>query len=853
MESEASLGALPTATEPPPVGEEHGQDGGLTEVEAAERLERYGPNEPVRTVHRSLVRQILARFTNPLVLILVISACVSAGVGDLSNASIVLAIVLLSMIVEFVQTRRSERAADALAKRVAQRALVLREGKWQDVPRRCVVPGDVVRLDAGAMVPADAEIVQAKDLHLAEAALTGESLPVEKGPGETVFMGSSVVSGVARVRVTLTGAGTAFGRIAAALAKKPPPSEFEHGIVRFGVFILKTVVFLVLFVFLANAALHRDPLESLLFAVALAVGLTPEFLPMITTVTLTRGAEKMARAQVIVKNLAAIQNLGSMDVLCSDKTGTLTTGEMTLERHVDPLGRPSERPLLLGYVNSYFESGVENPLDEAVLRRANLNPLDSAVLRHDHPDISGFVKVDEVPFDFERRRVSVVAARAGQTLLVTKGAPEHVLAVCGAIEVDGEVVPLDEPTRRRCVETFEHLGRDGYRVLAVALADLAPGTTFSKECERDLTLSGFLAFADPPREDAGRVLAGLRDAGVEVKILTGDSEIVTEHVAARVGIPSSKMLSGRDIERMTDPALAHAVEHARVFARVSPSQKNRILRALRARGHVVGFLGDGINDAPSLHTADVGISVSSAVDVARDAADVILLEPGLDVLLAGLLEGRRALGNAMKYLLMGTSSNFGNMFSMAAASAFLPFLPMLPGQVLLNNFLYDLAQITIPSDSVDPELVQKPRRWDIDVIRRFMLFIGPVSSVYDFLTFYVLLRVLRASETIFHTGWFIESLVTQTLVIFVIRTQRSPFASRPSNALVGTTGAVVLVGLLLAFTDVGRGFGFERLPPVFLVFLALATLTYLGFVEIVKRLVLGHGSKPTQAARVAAQ
>jgi Mg2+-importing ATPase len=823
--------------------------GGLTEDAASNLLSELGPNEPLKAPRRSLPRQIVARFANPLVLILILASVASALFGDLGNAAIVLVIVALSMIVEFVQTRRSERAASALAAQVAQTTLVLRDGKWKVVPRRTVVPGDVVRLEAGDMVPADARVLDERDLHLNEAALTGESLPVEKRAGEDIFMGSSVVSGVATASVTTTGARTAFGRIAQSLAQRPPPTEFERGVVRFGIFILKTVVFLVLFVFLVNAALHRDPLQSLLFGVALAVGLTPEFLPMITTVTLTQGARRMARAHVIVKNLAAIQNLGSLDILCSDKTGTLTTGEMTLERHLDPRGTKAERPLLLGYVNSYFESGVDNPLDAALLRRANVNPLDSAVLRHEHPDISGFEKVDEVPFDFERRRVSVLARRGAETLLVTKGAPEHVLAACTTLEVADELLPLEGEARRRAEAVCEELGSEGYRVLAVAYSTRPVGSVLAKSDERELTLAGFLAFADPPREDAESVLSGLRDVGIDVKILTGDSEAVSRHVCGRVGICADEVLTGTEVEKMSEPALASAAERVKVFARVSPAQKTRILQALRVRGHVVGFMGDGINDAPSLHAADVGVSVSGATDVAREAADVILLEPSLGVLLAGILEGRRAFGNVMKYLLMGTSSNFGNMFSMAAASALLPFLPMLPTQVLLNSFLYDLAQITIPSDRVDSELVLEPHRWDVDVIRRFMLYIGPVSSVFDFLTFFVLLRVFQASEKVFHAGWFAESLLTQTLVIFVIRTRASPFTSRPSFPLFATTLAVVAGGLVLSLTPLGSFLGFEQPPVAFLAFLVVATAGYLVLVDVVKRRVLRNAWAHPHARR----
>jgi len=815
------------------------RDRGLTEAEAGLRLLQFGANDPLPSQKRQVVRDLLRRFASPLVAILLLASLASAFVGDFINASLVLCIVGVSVLVEFVQTRRSERAADALKARVAQTATVLRDGNFVEISRRLVVPGDIVRLDAGSMVPADASVRESKDLHLSEAALTGESLPVEKHPTDRILMGSSVVSGTGLALIEKTGTGTAFSEIARSLAQRPPQTEFERGIARFGAFILKTVVFLVLFVFLISALMHRDPLQSLLFAVALAVGLTPEFLPMITTVTLTRGAVQMAKSNVIVKNLAAIQNFGSIDVLCCDKTGTLTTGEMTLDAWLDPLGHSSERPLLLAYLNSYFESGVDNPIDEAVLQKAKLSPLDSAVLRHEHPDIAGFSKLDEIPFDFERRRVSVVAVKGDLAQLVTKGAPEHVLSVCTKLEVDGSLRDLDDDARSQAMKVFETLSGQGYRVLGVAYRTVESGRSYSKDDEIELIFAGFVAFTDPPRPDAAESLKRLAAEGVRVHVLTGDNERVCAHICDQVGVPSDQILLGDDLEKLSDSALFHEVETTRVFARVSPAQKSRILRLLRARGHVVGFLGDGINDAPCLHAADVGISVSSATDVARDAADIILLEPGLSVLLTGVLEGRRAFGNVMKYLLMGTSSNFGNMFSMAGAAVLLPFLPMLPTQILLNNFLYDLAQLSIPSDAVDAEFVKKPRRWDINLIRRFMLWVGPVSSLYDFLTFFVLLKVFHASERTFHTGWFVESLATQTLVIFVIRTAKNPFKSKPSLGLIATTLGAVTVGLVLPWSPFAHTLGFDPLPPAFFAFLALATITYMGLVQLVKRLALG--------------
>jgi Mg2+-importing ATPase len=598
---------------------------------------------------------------------------------------------------------------------------------------------------------------------------------------------------------------------------------------------MKTTILLVLFVLLVSVVLHRDFLESLLFAVALAVGLTPEFLPMITTVTLGQGAVHMARKKVIVKHLEAMQNFGSIDVLCSDKTGTLTSGEMALDQHLDPFGTPSERVFLLAYLNSLHETGVNNPLDQAIKQSRSSNPLDTAVLQHDHPDIHAYRKIDEIPFDFERRRVSIVVEYENERLLITKGAPESVLPVCSAYELDGQQHPLDTNARTRAEATYRELCARGFRMLAVAYASVPLKDVYRAADEKDLVLAGFLTFSDPPLESAKQALQDLNRDGIQVKILTGDNELVTQHICSQVGLDVGRIILGDELERMTDTALAHVVEQTFVFARVSPAQKNRIILALKRRSHVVGYLGDGINDAPSLHAADVGISVSTAVDVAKDAADFILLERSLGVLHEGIIEGRKAFGNVMKYLLMGTSSNFGNMFSMAVASLFLPFLPMLPTQILLNNFLYDLAQVTIPTDHVDRTFIRKPQRWNVRLIRDFMIYIGPLSSIYDFLTFFALLKVFHASEQLFHTGWFVESLATQTLVIFIIRTAGNPLRSRPSLALTATTIAVVMAGIMLPFTSLGNTLGFTPLPLAFFLFLTGATVTYLLLVELVKR------------------
>jgi Mg2+-importing ATPase len=597
-------------------------------------------------------------------------------------------------------------------------------------------------------------------------------------------------------------------------------------------------VFLVLFILLVSIAMHRNAFESLLFAVALAVGLTPEFLPMITTVTLSMGALRMARSRVIVKHLDAIENFGSIDVLCSDKTGTITSGEMQLEASLAPNGEPSERALFLGYLNSCFETGIKSPLDDAILA-------------HPQATTEGYMKKGEIPFDFERRRLSIVVTGQGRTLLVTKGAPEEILAVSTSQEIGETRRELGEHEREECAEIFRNLSGRGLRVLAVAYREVEGDEPLQAEAERDLTFAGFLTFVDPPLEGVSETIAALRRDGVRIMILTGDNELVARHVCEQVGIDCERIVLGAELVDTTDSALAHIAETVDLFARVSPAQKNRIISALKSRDHVVGFLGDGINDAPSLHAADVGISVSGAVDVARDAADIILLERGLQVLHRGIVEGRKAFGNVLKYILMGTSSNFGNMFSMAAASLFLPFLPMLPTQILLNNFLYDLAQVTIPTDNVDPAYTRSPQHWNVSIIRNFMLLIGPISSIFDFVTFFVLLRLPHSSPQIFHTGWFVESLATQTLVLFVIRTAGRPWSNLPSVPLAVTTLLIVLVGTALPFLPVSRALGLVPLPAIYFVFLATAVAAYLALVELVKRRLLesflarrGRGEEP---------
>lgn len=806
---------------------------GLTSEQATAHLAAVGPNaiEPERA--RGIVRELVHAVASPLALILLAASVTSALLGETTDAVIIAAMVLLSAAIDFWQSSRSARAVKKLEGQVTPSATVLRDGAWATIARRDVAVGDVIRLSAGALVPADARLVESTDLHVQQAALTGESLPAEKasyeealgqtGPGSPglVFVGTSVVSGTAKAVVFATGPRTAFGDIAARLAARPEETEFERGTRRFGILILQTVTFLVLFVLMVNIAAGRAPFQSFLFAVALAVGLTPEYLPMITTVTLAQGAVRMAREHVIVKHLASIQNLGSIDVLCSDKTGTLTSGAMSLDAALDPLGRPSERPLSFGHLNSALETGVESALDAAILER-------------EVAGLEGYEKIGEVPFDFERRRLSVVAQKGGEQLVITKGAPESVLACCSRVDIDGRVGELDDGTRETCLSLFRSLSEQGYRVLAVAYRDVSEAERSGRDLERDLIIVGFLTFADQLLEGVDRAIASLGRDGVVVKILSGDNELVTRTICRKVGIDADRLVTGDELEPLDGNALARVVEQVSIFARISPSQKHRIVMALKHHGHVVGFMGDGINDAPSLHGADVGISVAGAVDVAQEASDILLLEKRLEVLHAGIVAGRRSFANVFKYLLMGTSSNFGNMLSMAVAVLFLPFLPMLPTQILVNNFLYDASQISIPTDNVDPAFVDQPQRWDTRVIRRFMLLIGPVSSLFDFATFAVLLWVFHFGESRFQTGWFIESLATQVLVLFVIRTRGRPWSNRPSLPLMITVLFVVVAGLALPYTPVAASLGMTPLPPAYFLFIALVVPSYLALVEIVK-------------------
>ena len=812
-------------------------DTGLSNAEAAILLKRHGANEikPVR--QRNIAIQFLTHFYNPLILVLLIAISISALNGDEVSALIIGVIILMSVTLDFIQEFRAGQAAAKLAAQVAVTATVLRDGKLCEIPVARLVPGDIISLSAGDLVPADGQLLEAKDLFINQSQLTGEAYPVEKRADAPVsadpwdleaktaiFMGSTVISGAARARIIRTGQTTALGQIAGSLEKPPPPTAFELGIRQFGMLIMRFTFLLVLFTLLVNVVLHRPLLESFLFAVALAVGLTPELLPMVVSVTLTRGALRMAALKVIVKRPSAIQDMGAMDILCTDKTGTLTEAKIHLEHHVNASGQGSQRVLQLAYLNSYFESGLKSPLDDAILQHRDIA-------------IAGWQKIDEVPFDFERRRVSVLVEHEEDRILAVKGAPEDILNLCTQYEDGtGAIVALDETARQSIDQLLDRFGNDGFRVLGIAWRKVAPDQAYAVVTdESELVFAGLAAFLDPPKISAGPVLTALQASGVQVKILTGDNERVTRYICNQLNLPVTGVLTGKEIAAMQDDALLARVEEVNLFCRVNPAQKNRVLLALKARKHVVGYLGDGINDAPSLHTADIGISVDGAVDVAKQAASMIMLEHDLKVLHAGVIEGRRTFGNVMKYIMMATSSNFGNMFSMAASTLFLPFLPLLPLQILLNNLLYDLSEITLPMDNVDREDLAQPSHWDMNFIRNFMMTIGPISSLFDFVTFYLLIAVFDADETLFRTGWFVESIATQVLVIFIIRTRRNPFRSHPNRWLTATSLSIVAIAMLLPLSPIAEYLGFTTLPALFFGFLTVLIVIYLLTVEYCKQ------------------
>ena len=828
-----------------------GSASGLSSEEASQRLVRYGRNtvsEPSRT---QILWKIGRRFAEPLILILLAAAAISGATGDSASFGIIVTVITLSITLDVVQEQRAEVAADALRRSVAVHADVCRDGKFVSLPVEQVVPGDIVRLRAGDLVPADGVVIAGRNIHANEALMTGEPFPTEKRAGDcqatvpaeafnALFAGTSVVSGEATMLVVATGPATRFGGIAAALTSAQAPSEFERAIHRLGLLILRLTVFLVLFVLLVHLAFGRPVLESFLFAVALAVGLTPELLPMIMTVTLSRGAIRMSQKSVVVKRLATIHDFGAMDVLCTDKTGTLTEARISLVGHPGSGGSDSERTLTLALVNSCFSSGIRSPLDQAIADYCT------------DGRIRNWKKLDEIPFDFERRSVTVLAESADEHILITKGAPERILALATAVDLgDGYRHALDAGLRRSLERMQHEQAVKGLRLLAVAWKPIPRDRhELLADDERDLIFAGFCIFVDPPKESAAAAIGRLAAAGVRVKVVSGDHDAVVRHVVDVLKIPARNLLTGADLAELSDSALAARVEDTDLFARVSPDQKTRIIRALQARGHTVGFLGDGVNDAPAIRAAEVGLSVEGATDVARSAADMILLSQDLGVLADGIEEGRRTFANILKYVRMGTSSNFGNMLSMAMASLVLNFLPLLPVQILLNNLIYDFSEIGIPFDRVDDEDLSRPQAWDMKAILRFTLIMGALSSVFDLATFAMLSQVFHATPEIFRTAWFVESTARQILVIFIIRTSKRSWASRANPLLTASSLAALAVAILIAVTPFGGSFGFVAMPLALSMAIAGVVVAYLVAAELTKRVAM-HGARTAAAANPA--
>jgi P-type Mg2+ transporter len=837
---------------------------GLTGVEAQARLQHYGPNILAKDQRAGVGKLLWRAILNPLVLLLAALATISFATGDARSGVVMLSMIVLSVSLKLVQEARAESAAAKLKAMISVTATVARDGAVQEIAVAQLVPGDVVQLTAGDMVPGDVRIVKAKDLFVNQGSLTGESFPVEKSEYKTnaseaetapialpnvAFLGTSVESGAASAVVVATGRNTYLGSMAESLQEPQAPTSFDRGIAQFTWLMLRFMAVMVPLVFLINGLTKGNWMQAFFFALAVAVGLTPEMLPMIVTVCLSKGAVAMGRKKVIVKRINAIQNLGAMDVLCTDKTGTLTTDRVVLERFCNVMLHEDDGVLALAYLNSHFQTGLKNVLDRAVLAHTDT---------HSQANISAFTKVDEIPFDFQRRIMSVVVRTPdGKDRIISKGAPESIFPKCKSAALDGTLLPMDHQHIEELKKEYEQLSADGFRVLAIATKDVEPhaavaagATPYGKADEQDLILRGYVAFLDPPKEGAADAIEALQRHGIAVKVVTGDNDLVACKICKEVGLSRDLVLLGDEVEKMSAEQLADAAEKTTLFARVSPAHKQRIIKALQSRKHTVGFMGDGINDAPALHAADVGISVDTAVDIAKEAADMILLEKSLLVLDEGVIEGRKVFSNIIKYVRMGASSNFGNMFSVLGASVFVPFLPMLPVQILANNLLYDIGQTTIPTDTVDPERIVAPRRWDLTELTRFVLFIGPCSSVFDYTTYFTMLYLFNCwdistpqaaahSASLFQTGWFVESLLTQTLIIHVIRTNKIPLLqSQSSWPVLVMTLVIMAIGIAIPFSPLGPYLGFSKLPMLYWPLLAGTLLSYVLLTQGVKMLLL---------------
>jgi Mg2+-importing ATPase len=814
---------------------------GLSQEEAERRLDEYGYNEPAKRKKRTIAFELFSKFLNPLVIVLLIIATFSLYFGQIPSAVLVMLMAIMSVMLSFIQEHRAGKEAEKLSEMVRATATVFRNGRAQEIKIREVVPGDIVDLFAGDMIPADLRIISCKDLFINQSSLTGESAPVEKyaEPPKTksdliadltniAFMGSTVVSGTALGVVVRTAEATEFGKLSGRLATIVPESSFDKGIRQFTWLMIRFMLILVVIIFAINAITKHDYIQALLFSLSVAVGLTPEMLPMLVAVNLSKGAIAMSKKKTIVKRLSSIQNFGAMDVLCTDKTGTITIDRIVLEKHCDVVRKESDEVLRLAYLNSFYQTGLKNILDKAILK-------------HEKLLVKQYRKVDEMPFDFSRRIMSVVVEMDGRHKIISKGAPEEIFKKCTKCELDGEILDLSDLILTDLEEEFNNLSSEGFRVIAVAYKDTdSSKEVYSRDDENELILAGYVAFLDPPRTSAKKMIEALKNLGIEVKVLTGDNELVTRKICSDVGIDVKGLVTGEDVEKASKEQLREMARRTSVFARLSPVQKENVIHALHENKHIVGYLGDGINDAAALKASDVGISVNTAVDIAKESADIILLEKSLLVLRDGVIEGRRTFGNIVKYVKMGSSSNFGNMFSMTGASLFLPFLPMLPIQILLNNFLYDLSQIAIPTDEVDEEYLLKSRPWNVSYIKKFMIFIGPISSIFDFLTFAVMWFIFKANndamQPLFHTGWFLESLCTQTLVIHIIRTGKIPFIeSKPSQFLMFTSIYIVTIALVIPLTGLGTYFGFVTPPPLYFLALVIIVGVYLFMVQIAKK------------------
>lgn len=802
---------------------------GLANDEAIKRSEIFGYNQIAKIKKISPVWQFLGYFKNPLILILIVASTISGLTGQIKSMVIILTMIFLSVVLNFYQEHKSSQAAEKIAKRLAIKTRILRDGKEQELDTKYTVPGDIVYLSAGDIVPADGKLISADDFFINESSLTGESLPVEKRIVENnlIYSGTNVISGFGQYLVTNIGADTEFGQIAKKINQTDGENAFERGIKDFGFLIIKVIAIIVAIIFIINALLHKGLFDSFLFALAVAVGVTPELLPMIMSVNMSKGAIKMSKKGVLVKRLNTIPTFGSMDILCTDKTGTLTEDRITVIKHVDIFGQDSEAVFKSAYINGFFETGIKNILDSAILKYKDL-------------DLKGYQKIEEIPYDFNRKRSSIFYEKDGAIVMVTKGAPEGVFKICSSYFDQDIVKPLTSEILKKINELYDSLSNDGLRILAIAEKKISlKKDEYDYAEENDLILRGFMAFYDPPKIDVKETLVFMEEHGVAIKILTGDGPLITKKICGDLNLPIEEIVSGEDLDlnKLNDREIYLKIRNATICARMSPSQKEKIISVLKMNGQTVGYLGDGINDAPSLKIADVGISVDNAVDVAKETADIILMKKGLKELMEGVLEGRKTFGNTMKYLLMGLSSNFGNMFSMIGASLFLPFFPMTAGQILLNNFIYDSSQLSIPSDNVDAEYLKKPKHWNMSFIKKYMVIFGPISSVFDFLTFYLLYGYFHFNAATFQAGWFIESLATQVFVIYIIRTQKIPFLqSRPSKYLFLSTLGAVLLGAILTLEGVGEFFGFDPLPlRAFLIIFALVII-YLLIVEFVKQL-----------------